>query len=233
MVRLGRAQVARGDGPRGRGDDVVAPRRVDAERAEGAREPVADAGLRRPREPVRVRRRGRVRVLGAERAERREDVVERGRVRGARRREAVRVARREDAAAADGGGGDGGDGEDGVERLTRYPPAVEQEDAFNLVKFYALDRSLAVSILRATISEKLEYPFVPDETEHLVISLAERRSVLLIGRSGTGKTTCCVFKMFQDFSDYWVRAASGGAWLPAAPPPGAVSYTHLTLPTKA
>ena len=79
--------------------------------------------------------------------------------------------------------GDGGEGEDGVERLTRYPPAVEQEDASNLVKFYALDRSLAVSILRATISEKLEYPFVPDETEHLIIALTERRSVLPIGRS--------------------------------------------------
>jgi ABC-type oligopeptide transport system ATPase subunit len=45
------------------------------------------------------------------------------------------------------------------------------------------------SILSATFTEKLEFPFLPDETEHLIITLSERRSVLLIGRSGTGKTT--------------------------------------------
>ena len=138
--------------------------------------------------------------------------------------EELEAALGETTAAADGGDGDGGEGEDGVERLTRYPPAVEQEDAFNLVKFYALDRSLAVSILRATISEKLEYPFVPDETEHLVISLAERRSVLLIGRSGTGKTTIVVQRMWLKFrTAYQKREAFrlAAAAAPAAAPPAA------------
>ena len=70
------------------------------------------------------------------------------------------------------------------EELTvRYPPAVEQEDAYNLVKFYTLERSLVYSILAATFTDKLEFPFLPDEAEHLIISLSERRSVLLIGRS--------------------------------------------------
>ena len=49
---------------------------------------------------------------------------------------------------------------------TRYPPAVEQEDAYNLVKFYSLDRSLVYSILAAAFTEKLEFPFLPDEAEH-------------------------------------------------------------------
>ena len=39
---------------------------------------------------------------------------------------------------------------------TRCPPAVEQEDAYNLVKFYNLDRSLVHNILAATFTEKLE-----------------------------------------------------------------------------
>ena len=68
-------------------------------------------------------------------------------------------------------------------------PWTLQDDAYNLVKFYTLERSLVWSILAATFTEKLEFPFLPDETEHLIITLAERRSVLLIGRSGTGKTT--------------------------------------------
>ena len=65
VVRLGRVQVARGhDARRGR-QHVVAPRRVDADRAGEPREAVAEAGLRRPREEVRVRGSARVRVFRA------------------------------------------------------------------------------------------------------------------------------------------------------------------------
>jgi len=85
------------------------------------------------------------------------------------------------------------------EHTVRYPPAVEQEDAYNLVKFYTLERSLVWSILAATFTEKLEFPFLPDEAEHLIISLAEHRSILLIGRSGTGKTTIVVQRMWLQF----------------------------------
>ena len=54
---------------------------------------------------------------------------------------------------------------EGDEQFTvRYPPAVEQEDAYNLVKFYTLERSLVFSILAATFTEKLEFPFLPDES---------------------------------------------------------------------
>ena len=63
VVRLGRVQVSRGhDARRGR-QHVVAPRRVDADRAGEAREAVAEAGLRRPREEVRVSGGARVRVF--------------------------------------------------------------------------------------------------------------------------------------------------------------------------
>ena len=107
-------------------------------------------------------------------------------------------------ALAEAGGvacsGVGGSASGGAEEHTvRYPPAVEQEDAFNLVKFYTLERSLVWSILAATFTEKLEFPFLPDEAEHLIISLTERRSILLIGRSGTGKTTIVVQRMWLQF----------------------------------
>ena len=138
--------------------------------------------------------------------------------------EELEAALGETTAAADGGDGDGGEGEDGVERLTRYPPAVEQEDAAQSRQVLRPRPLLAVSILRATISEKLEYPFVPDETEHLVISLAERRSVLLIGRSGTGKTTIVVQRMWLKFrTAYQKREAFrlAAAAAPTAAPPAA------------
>ena len=53
--------------------------------------------------------------------------------------------------------------------------------------------------MAATFTEKLEFPFLPDEAEHLIISLTERRSVLLIGRSGTGKTTIVVQRMWLKY----------------------------------
>ena len=106
------------------------------------------------------------------------------------------------------------------ELTVRYPPAVEQEDAYNLVKFYTLERSLVWSILAATFTEKLEFPFLPDETEHLIISLTERRSVLLIGRSGTGKTTIVVQRMWLKFRERLEALAftAGGAAAPLAAP---------------
>jgi len=90
-------------------------------------------------------------------------------------------------------------GNDDWDEETRYPPAVEQEDAYNLVKFYSLDRPLVYSIVASTFSDKLEYPFLPDEAEHLIICLSERRSILLLGRSGTGKTTIVVQRMWLKY----------------------------------
>lgn len=52
------------------------------------------------------------------------------------------------------------------------------------------------AILSQTFSEKLEFPFLPDEAEHLIISLTESRSILLVGRSGTGKTTIIVQRLW-------------------------------------
>eukprot|EP00966_Prymnesium_polylepis_P175472 4060673-Prymnesium_polylepis.1 len=58
----------------------------------------------------------------------------------------------------------------------------------------------------AAFTEKLEFPFLPDEAEHLIISLTERRSVLLIGRSGTGKTTIVVQRMWLKFQASFQQA---------------------------
>ena len=55
------------------------------------------------------------------------------------------------------------------------------------------------SLLTQTFTEKLEFPFLPDETEHLIISMSENTSVLLIGRSGTGKTTIVVQRLWLHY----------------------------------
>ena len=55
------------------------------------------------------------------------------------------------------------------------------------------------SLLTHTFTEKLEFPFLPDEVEHLIISMSEKTSVLLIGRSGTGKTTIVVQRLWLHY----------------------------------
>lgn len=54
-------------------------------------------------------------------------------------------------------------------------------------------------MLTQTFSEKLEFPFLPDEAEHLIISMTENRSILLVGRSGTGKTTIVVQRLWSHY----------------------------------
>ncbi len=58
--------------------------------------------------------------------------------------------------------------------------------------------------------EEVDFPFRVLPTEQRIIELVPPSSIVLLGRSGTGKTTCAVFRMY-------------GAWLahhsdPEAPP---------------
>ena len=62
-----------------------------------------------------------------------------------------------------------------------------------------LERSLVRAVLMQTFTEKLEFPFLPDEVEHFIISMAEDRSILLVGRSGTGKTTIVVQRLWLHY----------------------------------
>ena len=136
--------------------------------------------------------------------------------------EELEAALGETTAAADGG--DGGEGEeDGVERLTRYPPAVEQEDAFNLVKFYALDRPRRLDPPRHHLREaRVPFRTRRDRAPRHLSGGAALRP--LIGRSGTGKTTIVVQRMWLKFrTAYQKREAFrlAAAAAPAAAPPAA------------
>ena len=71
------------------------------------------------------------------------------------------------------------------------------------------------AVLTQTFSEKLAFPFLPDEAEHLIISMSEHRSILLVGRSGTGKTTIVVQRLWLHFQqNYESRQATADAGIP-------------------
>jgi hypothetical protein len=120
-----------------------------------------------------------------------------------------------EAAAAEGSESDPDDAERAQREQIRYPPAVAQEGAFNLVKFYGLERSLVRAVLSQTFTEKLEFPFLPDEAEHLIIAMSEHKSILLVGRSGTGKTTIVVQRLWLHYQhNYEQRLSSANAETP-------------------
>uniref|UniRef100_A0A1I8IKN9 UvrD-like helicase ATP-binding domain-containing protein n=1 Tax=Macrostomum lignano TaxID=282301 RepID=A0A1I8IKN9_9PLAT len=100
------------------------------------------------------------------------------------------------------GGGGGGSSD-----LVRFqPPGASKETEYHMMKFYSWDASLIADIL--TGEARIDLPFRVTEQEHAIIELSSESPVLLIGRSGTGKTTCCVFRMFSEFSDYWRQVRS-------------------------
>ena len=85
----------------------------------------------------------------------------------------------------------------------RFVPAASlKDDEYNVTTFYSFSTALVKSILSNTNS-RLEFPFKEWPKEHEIISLKTRESILLLGRSGTGKTTCCLYRLWNEFKNWW------------------------------
>ena len=105
------------------------------------------------------------------------------------------------------------------------PPANPAANTYTLLKFYAMTKSMAGAL---TTASAVDVPFKVTDQEHRIITSSAESSTLLIGRSGTGKTTCLVFKMFRDYSAYWERAVTAGPWIPVQSAGGKVEgLRHL------
>ena len=65
----------------------------------------------------------------------------------------------------------------------------------------------------------MDFPFRVTELEHAIIHLRSRPAapVLLLGRSGTGKTTCCLYRCFDQFVRYWETLGRHGRALERRP----------------
>ncbi|XP_047730424.1 TPR and ankyrin repeat-containing protein 1 isoform X2 [Prionailurus viverrinus] len=93
-----------------------------------------------------------------------------------------------------------------------FPPASAAETEYNIMKFHSFSTSMAFNILNDTAAT-VEYPFRVGELEHAVIGLNPRplEPIILIGRSGTGKTTCCLYRLWKNFHGYWEKAGQAGS----------------------
>ena len=93
-----------------------------------------------------------------------------------------------------------------------YPPASAKETEYHILKFYSFTSTLVNHILN-NIDSKVDFPFRVTDTEHAIINLKSKAPILLLGRSGTGKTTCCLYRLWSMFVNYWTKAKEANSSL--------------------
>lgn len=97
-----------------------------------------------------------------------------------------------------------------------FPPASANDMEFHILKFYSFSSALINSVLHSNYATKVDFPFRVTELEHAIINLCPSQPcpIILLGRSGTGKTTCCLYRLWNEFQSYWEKAETAGPHIP-------------------
>ena len=82
------------------------------------------------------------------------------------------------------------------------PPIHPEENQYNIAPLFSLSTSMIKHMLEGGDIERA-FPYKEWPEEHDIINMREERSILLLGRSGTGKTTCCFYRLWNEFKAYW------------------------------
>ena len=103
-----------------------------------------------------------------------------------------------------------------------YPPASSNDQEYHILKFYSFNSALVKSVLESDSSTKVDFPFKVTEREYAIVNLQPNPTtpIILLGRSGTGKTTCCLYRLWNKFQCYWEKAHTAGPYIPKYLPPG-------------
>ena len=82
------------------------------------------------------------------------------------------------------------------------PAASTKEHEYTLTTFYSFDTIACKSMLLGNKTRR-DFPFKEWHKEHEIIQLPYTEPILLLGRSGTGKTTCCLYRLWNEFKNFW------------------------------
>ncbi|PSC76135.1 TPR and ankyrin repeat-containing 1-like isoform A [Micractinium conductrix] len=93
-----------------------------------------------------------------------------------------------------------------TERLY-FPPATAGHNTYTLLKFYRLSSELVHAVLEGVDENTADFSFRVSPEEQAIIEMVPQppRSIILLGRSGTGKTTVAVFRMWSHWLTAWRR----------------------------
>ncbi|KAJ7371741.1 TPR and ankyrin repeat-containing protein 1 [Desmophyllum pertusum] len=97
-----------------------------------------------------------------------------------------------------------------------FPPAIANEQEYHILKFYSFNTAMVKTVLESDTSSKIDFPFKITELEHAIVNLRPDPPIpiILLGRSGTGKTTCCLYRLWDNFQRYWESAVTAGPHIP-------------------
>ena len=91
-----------------------------------------------------------------------------------------------------------------TEIIKFHPAGSTRKDQYNVITFYSFDSTFIRSMLSGNGTRR-DFPFKEWPKEHDIISMPQGDvSILLLGRSGTGKTTCCLYRLWNQFQNYWL-----------------------------
>ncbi|XP_065937230.1 TPR and ankyrin repeat-containing protein 1 isoform X2 [Magallana gigas] len=85
-----------------------------------------------------------------------------------------------------------------IEKQKMIFPGSYSATEFHILKFYSFTTQMAMTSLQSNSCTK-DFPFKVTEVEHSVICLPSSDPILLLGRSGTGKTTCCLYRLWSRY----------------------------------
>ena len=93
--------------------------------------------------------------------------------------------------------------EDRAQAELRFIPAAStKDDQYNVTIFHSFDASTVRSLLLGN-NDRMEFPFKEWRKENEIVKLNAKEPILLLGRSGTGKTTCCLYRIWNEFNGVW------------------------------
>ena len=82
------------------------------------------------------------------------------------------------------------------------PSASTKDNEYNVTIFHRFD-TLSVKSMLLGANNRRDYPMKVWPKEHEIITLVSNEAILLLGRSGTGKSTCCLYRLWNDFKNFW------------------------------
>jgi hypothetical protein len=92
------------------------------------------------------------------------------------------------------------------ELVSYCSPASSRDQEFTTKKFYHFTNDFINVILSGTAAN-VDFPFEVTGQEKKIICLPNDAPIMLLGRSGTGKTTCLLYRMWRNFVNFWEKTA--------------------------